>query len=344
MSNSGQQILERVAGLTSVRDANLLDISMLRTLFELLLPQRVGLFRLEGNACREGAMWAEAPAGQLEVHAGIVPTSLLTRARMANGGRLRWVEQEAGRMIHVALFPVSEASAAATYLVVTHRDAAAMDDSRLIDAFLRFYSNYCSLLDYSQRDQLTGLLNRKTFEERVIKLLAEGQLESMTAELPEGLTDRRHTAPSYWLGMIDLDHFKRINDTFGHLYGDEVLLLTAQIMQRSFRGTDLLFRFGGEEFVVIAAGTDRLGARKAFEGLRLRIAAHVFPQIGSITASIGVVELSGSGLTPHLLDKADRALYFAKQNGRNRVDVYEDLIKSGSLKEENIATGGIELF
>jgi diguanylate cyclase (GGDEF)-like protein len=269
---------------------------------------------------------------------------LLTRARMANGGRLRWVEQDAGVTSHVALFPVAEVRTLTTYLVVYHRDAAVLDDSRLIDAFLRFYSNYCSLLDYSQRDQLTGLLNRKTFEERVFKLLAEEQEPLLPMPLMDGQNERRRPLAQHWLGMVDLDHFKRINDGFGHLYGDEVLLLTAQIMQRAFRDTDLLFRFGGEEFVVIASGTDREGARKVFEALRQRIADHVFPQIGSVTASIGIVQLRGDALTPRMLDKADRALYYCKEHGRNQIAIYEDLIERGELEEEKIQAGDIDLF
>ena len=337
------QILERMAGLTSIRDSNLLDVSMLRTLFQLLGPRRVGLFRLESKFCREGALWAQDMGTSVTVQVGEVPSILLARARMANGARLRWIEPDAGGSSHVALFPIAEVRSLTTYLVVYHSDASALDDSRLIDAFLQFYGNYCSLLDYSQRDQLTGLLNRKTFDEKVFKLITDDPLAGMAPEF-DGGPERRNAQSQHWLGMVDLDHFKRINDTFGHLYGDEVLLLTAQVMQRCFRESDLLFRFGGEEFVVIASGTDRDGARKIFETLRERIAEYVFPQIGHVTASIGVVQLRSDVLTASILDKADRALYFAKQNGRNRVAMFEDLIESGQLKEDVIKTGDIDLF
>lgn len=337
-------ILERVAGITSIRDADLLDISMVRTLFELLAPHRIGLFRLEAGQCREAALWAVAP--DCRVSFDEVPEALLLRARMANGGRLRWQEQSADETVHAALFPVAELRATCAYLYVEHEDGAVLDDTRLIDAFLRFHTNYCSLLDYSQRDQLTGLLNRRTFNDCVLRLLAPRQAMSAGGEVeqrsPEPGTRRRPAG--HWLALLDLDHFKRVNDRFGHLYGDEVLLTTSQILKRSFRQSDLLFRFGGEEFVVILRDTDREGALKALEHFRAAMAAHVFSQLGQITVSIGMVELRSGADVVDLVDRADRALYFAKGNGRDQVVVYEDLVERGLVREAQPRAGEVELF
>jgi diguanylate cyclase (GGDEF)-like protein len=144
--------------------------------------------------------------------------------------------------------------------------------------------------------------------------------------------------------MVDVDHFKRINDGFGHLYGDEVLLLAAQVMQRSFRDSDLLFRFGGEEFVAITQNVDRNCALRVFERLRAAIAGFRFPQVGQVTVSIGLVQLVPGKLTPILLDQADKALYWAKQNGRNQVVVYQDLIERGAIGEGGVAEGSVDLF
>ncbi|MXV13635.1 GGDEF domain-containing protein, partial [Xanthomonas sp. LMG 8992] len=110
---------------------------------------------------------------------------------------------------------------------------------------------------------------------------------------------------------VDIDHFKRVNDTFGHLYGDEVLLLVAQLMQRAFRQDDLLFRFGGEEFVIVLRGVDRDTAVSLFERFRLAVAEHVFPQVGQVTLSTGIVELTHGRLLSEMLDEADKALYWA---------------------------------
>jgi diguanylate cyclase (GGDEF)-like protein len=311
---------------------------MVRTLFDLLAPECVGLFRVEGGRCRDAGLFASH--ADANVWLADVGEALVVRARMANGGRLRWMERVNARESQRALFPVAELRMTTTYLYVESFQGHALDDTRLIDAFLRFYGNYCGLLDYSQRDQLTGLLNRRTFNDCMLRLMGT---RSPVPDDEDGGT-RRRTSGSNWLAMLDLDHFKRVNDSFGHLFGDEVLLVASQIIKRSFRDTDLLFRFGGEEFVVIARDTDRAGAMTAFENLRRNIAAHQFPQLGTISISIGVVELGESHDAMSLLDRADRALYFAKQNGRDQVALYEDLVQKGLIEEARAKIGEIELF
>lgn len=150
----------------------------------------------------------------------------------------------------------------------------------------------------AQRDALTGLRNRKTFDDVILRLFAGGA--DSAAE--QGV----------WLGIVDIDHFKRVNDTFGHLYGDEVLLLVAQLMQRAFRQDDLLFRFGGEEFVIVLRGLDRDTAVHLFERFRLAVAEHLFPQVGQVTLSTGIVELTHGRLISEMLDEADKALYLGQ--------------------------------
>jgi diguanylate cyclase (GGDEF)-like protein len=150
-------------------------------------------------------------------------------------------------------------------------------------------------------------------------------------------------SPSHWLSMIDIDHFKLVNDTFGHLYGDEVLLFIAGIMKRCFRSGDALFRFGGEEFVVIIADASRDQACVAFERFRTMVENYDFPQVGRVTVSFGAVE-AHPGIDPTtLLGRADQALYFAKEHGRNRVVFWEDLPRRSQPREVS-AAGSIDLF
>ena len=93
--------------------------------------------------------------------------------------------------------------------------------------------------------------------------------------------DRRHDAnPAYWLGVIDVDHFKRVNDNFGHLIGDEVLLLLSRLMRTCFRFHDRLYRFGGEEFVAVIRCESEDDALQAFERLRQACEQYNFPQVG----------------------------------------------------------------
>jgi diguanylate cyclase (GGDEF)-like protein len=135
--------------------------------------------------------------------------------------------------------------------------------------------------------------------------------------------------------MIDLDHFKRVNDTYGHSTGDLVLQAIAETCQRKLRKSDIFGRYGGEEFVIIMPETDEQRAWNVAERLRRSI-VHISIPINdgaiAITISLGVATLSpedlcsdNSGdLLEKLIDKADQALYQAKQAGRNRVIVHQE--------------------
>src|SRR5213076_2390666 len=107
--------------------------------------------------------------------------------------------------------------------------------------------------------------------------------------------ERRHyeDGKEQWLAVVDIDHFKRVNDKFGHLYGDEVLILIANLLQSSFRAHDRVFRFGGEEFVVLLRSTTLDNARKIIDRFRVNVEAYVFPQVGTVTVSVGFVSISG---------------------------------------------------
>ena len=168
---------------------------------------------------------------------------------------------------------------------------------------VELFGNQVELLDSRERDQLTGLLNRLAFAQRYLQMV-RANASDPTA--------------SVWLAVMDIDHFKRVNDTFGHLYGDEVLLHFAQLMERTFRYSDFLFRFGGEEFIVLLRTTQK-GAKAALERFRKVIEEFDFPGVGQITVSIGYSCAGSNMLPPDLVDQADQALYQAKQGGRNRV-------------------------
>lgn len=155
----------------------------------------------------------------------------------------------------------------------------------------------------SRTDRLTRLWNRAHFE-------AEARREIDRAT--------RYGHPASLL-MFDIDHFKRINDHHGHLVGDVVLQEIARCATASMRSSDLLCRWGGEEFVVLMQASDH-DAMKAADNLRRHIATHVIPSVGSVTISVGVSQLrSGDDLTAWMR-RADDAMYRAKAAGRNRVE------------------------
>jgi diguanylate cyclase (GGDEF)-like protein len=144
--------------------------------------------------------------------------------------------------------------------------------------------------------------------------------------------------------MLDIDHFKRVNDNYGHLIGDEVLLLLARLMRASFRFHDQLYRFGGEEFVVLMRCNGEAQAAGALERLRTNTAEHLFPQVGNITISIGFSEVRTGDTPSGAFERADKAVYYAKEHGRNQVCSYAALIASGELVEQAANLGDIELF
>lgn len=130
----------------------------------------------------------------------------------------------------------------------------------------------------------------------------------------------KRTGISYALLLIDLDHFKEVNDRFGHEQGDHVLQLLAGIMESSCRETDFIGRFGGEEFLVVLPGTAADRAVLVAEKIGMSVADELVPGVGSITVSIGVAyAIADDADEMEALRRADRNLYRAKGNGRNLV-------------------------
>ena len=131
---------------------------------------------------------------------------------------------------------------------------------------------------------------------------------------------------------------------FGHLFGDEVLVHFARLMNTSFRPYDDLFRYGGEEFVAILQNVEMEKALSILERFRHAVERYDYPQVGQKTVSIGVVQIAAGQMPSTLLDRADKALYYAKQHGRNRICAYEHLVTSGQLQESDVSSGDVELF
>src|SRR5881397_256124 len=154
-------------------------------------------------------------------------------------------------------------------------------------------------------DELTKLPNRRAFAQQFL-------LEMQRA--------RRHHNSIAFL-MIDLDRFKQVNDTYGHLNGDAVLAELAQILVTGARDSDVCARYGGEEFALILHETTESGARVLAERIRAKVAAATFPGGLKLTISVGVAATDDAALFTQLIDRADQALYVAKHGGRNQVRV-----------------------
>ena len=156
-------------------------------------------------------------------------------------------------------------------------------------------------------DHLTGLPNRRAYEERLRSDL--GRLE-------------RYSTP-FSIMVIDIDHFKHINDSLGHLIGDRALKLVAQVLCKVLRSSDFIARYGGEEFVVLLAGVEAENALKGAEKLRRAIERAPFKYEGKLVpihVSVGVTQARADDSSARLFHRADKALYNAKEGGRNRVE------------------------
>jgi diguanylate cyclase (GGDEF)-like protein len=335
--------LDHVAALTQMRDRDRLDDGLASALDELITPRSVAIYRISGEG---------------------VDRRWLPRARVCHGKPdlmldAAWLEPDAlpalrehplrhaalaGKIVaaaevdhHVTVFPLlTDAGAVGVVEVLSDAplDAAARN---LVSAILRINGNFQSLLDYCERDTLTGLLNRKTFDESFFKAL-----QGRPASVERRWTDDNATKTS-WLAMIDIDNFKAVNDTYGHLIGDEVLLLLARLMRRTLRASDRVYRFGGEEFVAVLPCEREADIAHVLERLRRDTEAYAFPQVGRLTISIGFTRILPSDSPSSALERADRAVYFAKTNGRNRVCSHGDLVANGRLSSSD-NVGGIELF
>ncbi len=209
---------------------------------------------------------------------------------------------------------------------------------------LHIYQNLYRNLNQGQRDKLTGLLNRQTFDSKLNRMLERQQ--QLAAAYSDSESDRRRLSGQNlpWLAIIDIDHFKRVNDRFGHVFGDEVILTIGQHIRSCFRKSDLLFRFGGEEFVVVLEPIPAENVVVALERLRSLVARQQLQNVGQVTVSVGYAAFTPNAFAPKIIDCADQALYYAKEHGRNQVASYEDLIARGELIESHQDVGDIDLF
>lgn len=208
-------------------------------------------------------------------------------------------------------------------------------DLRIAEGMLKIYANFARALFDSERDTLTGLYNRKKLDQKLGELLA-GRISGSNRQRDKGTAD--------YLAVFDIDHFKRINDNFGHLIGDEVLLVFAGLLRNTLRDVDWVFRYGGEEFVALIKGVSPETIASILERIRVKVQDHQFPQIGQLTVSSGYTAIIDQQLPSYVFEEADKALYYAKEHGRNQVRDYRGLMLRGELAPERMVGGTVELF
>jgi diguanylate cyclase (GGDEF)-like protein len=341
------RVVEHLADLTGFRDRDVLDVTLVGALKDLLRPQAVAIFRCVGDVGEQRWLTrARLAPGDVTATADPLwadPNSLPTLD--SHPDRLACLERQEAFTVDtvpaMAYFPLATDREPVGVLELQTAQALSYEEVRLVCSILRIYRNFQGLLDYSERDTLTGLLNRKTFDESFMRVAMQAG-----PDLSQHRADTRRYSPgsSAWLGVIDIDHFKRVNDNHGHLIGDEVLLLLSRLMRTSFRFHDHLYRFGGEEFVVLLRCTGDDDAAAALERLRANVERYVFPQVGRITISVGFSGLRPGDTPNDAFARADKAVYYAKQNGRNQVQHFAQLVAEGKLADVQRDNSDAELF
>jgi diguanylate cyclase (GGDEF)-like protein len=332
------QLIDSVARTTAHRDRDELDVSIARLLVEFMQAKSVTIYRLlRDDVVTRVARRVGVVRGQEELRCEDVGDfSTLPELDDVPVWRdcvrdLRLVEHTATDGRQRCLFPIESEQRVVGLMEIEPRRLLRQREVELIGAILSIVKNHLALLDYGECDTLTGLMNRKTFESSFEKLRGRAAKSAAASGEP-------------WLGVVDIDKFKSINDTYGHLFGDEVLLLVARLMKQNFRGADQLFRFGGEEFVVILDRASEAGAAIAFERLRASMEAFEFPQVGRVTISLGYARVAPQDSPTTCLERADAALYYAKHHGRNNARNYEGLVAAGEIALPAKRQNDVELF
>ena len=343
------RVLDSLAALTHHRDLDALDHSLVLTLAELTGARRVTLAKCfpEDSALESVVCCSPDSVGAYQVHplepeclgAALGPIHRCLQDMQA--------QTETRNGLHRQLVPIVREGHAIGALQLDSA-LAPLRSRSLIDGFARIYANYTALLHESEHDKLTGLYNRRSLERQLQRMLQLRDTPLRPYPLAVPPAQEQRAAPAgeaaqVWLAIVDIDHFKHINDNFGHVYGDEVILLLAQQMRACFRRGDVLFRFGGEEFVALFSATDEVTVHGVLERFRAHVARFAFPLVGHVTISIGYSRIGAHDYPAVALDRADQALYFVKQHGRDGVRGFEELGACGALGR-GLAAGSIDLF
>lgn len=328
-------MLTKLVALTNERDVTALELSLAQALADLISPisihgkNAVLIYRLTDLASKTFSVVSTSKQQRDD------ELSLALRDALAScfktGKHLSHDEAD----LHATLYPLRNSKEQTMAIIGLEMSVCDPHLHETIMMLLQIYENFTGLISDNEHDTLTGLLNRKTFEHKTNKVLARMHKNSLRKD--------DHAQHYYFLAIFDIDHFKRVNDEFGHLMGDEVLLLFSQLMTQCFRDEDMLFRFGGEEFVGIFECAAAHDIETVLNRFREKVGNFIFPQVGKVTVSSGYTEVHGDNTPAQLIDRADLALYYAKNNGRDRSCFYEQLIASGDL-QDNKKEGDIELF
>jgi len=339
-----EKVLEALIRITQERDQESLEVALLQTICEHIESNTLKFYRVT-PAHHDDSLLKTAEISGLQhfkentFHYQLVKLSSDARHAL----KKHKIVQRKSSTSTLTYIPVLDNNRTIGLLEISSLNPLTPADERFIHSLMQIYPHFLSVVRDNESDSLTGLLNRKTFDEKITQIF-HSHVPRYSSPKKKGSNRRDRDEGLHWLGVLDIDHFKKINDKYGHLYGDEVLILLASIMRENFRENDLLYRYGGEEFVIVLSPCSANDAITAFERLRTRVENYHFSQVGSVTISIGFVKFGNQDFPTTVVNHADQALYYAKKHGRNRICSYEELRSSGEIKGPVPPSSDIEIF
>lgn len=331
------KILRQIENISACRDRDILAASIVAGIREAFPARSVSLLRLEHLGNNTGELVARADSAGLTVVSGdstepplshAIPPELAASFVRSTPACL---PTKNGALCGL---PIETGAGSQPGLLLIELDHTLnAEDWEALERFARFYVNYTRLLDDSEQDTLTQLFNRKTFDESFDRLLADDRLLPPPPDQSERRApDRPAEEKCHWLAVADIDFFKKVNDTYGHLFGDEVLIRFSALMKKSFRKSDRLFRFGGEEFVILLKPSTEANIQRILDRFRSAVETYEFPRVGHVSCSLGFAPIDPRLAPTDILGEADRALYYAKSHGRNQVCSYTELLRQGLIE------------
>ncbi len=336
--------IEHVVKLTDHRDRDLLELTLAKALIDLLPLERIVIARV----VREEGVRRWLEIARLDVKGGgrvldpqRVDFQSLVRVE-DNADRFKclqgrerveiaWAGPDGPRITMLPLYSESRPDDAG--VLELHSPARLDADSlTLIDALRQIYRNMYTLLEYSDRDALTGLLSRKSLDDAFYSAVLE-DLEQIASAVPASSAaqdERRHRVPAnYWLGSASVDNYALISEQHGADAAQEVVQRVGRLLASTFRTYDLLYRFGSDHFGVLLHCPDEALVLSAFDRFRGNVEKYRFGAVGRVTVSCGFTDVRANDSPASALANSDQAVDFARRCGGNKACSYPGLTRRG---------------
>jgi GGDEF domain-containing protein len=353
-------LTEHLIKLTDHRDRDLLELTLAKALIDLLSVQRVIVSRLwteDGERRWFDVVSLDARGGGKVPDPQRIIFQDLTRLddqpdrlrclQQQEALEVAWAGEDGPRKTYYPLFTASQPEEEGV-LEVHSAAPLTEEEQEVIGQVHHVYRNMYLLLAYSDRDALTGLLNRKSLDDAYYSAVLEeieGHAQGgLVPELQLQGHERRHRVPpNYWLGTVVVDNYVELSEKHGHLVMEEVTLLVARVMNSTFRPHDRLYRFGPAQFAALFHCPEESQAFGAFERMRVNVAKFSFPQVGHVTISAGFSRVLENDSPSATLDRAEQAAEFAHKQGGGQTCSHLDLVRRGFL-DDAPHIGPVDIF